>query len=300
MNNLTAAIIGGGKSTRFGKPKSFARFKGRRLIEYSIDLAKSISPQLILVSDSHLNYKKYKLDTYHDIIPGCGPLCGVYTALYHANTDYIATVPVDMPILTAEIYKILITKLENNKPVVAISESGMEPLVTIWPRTALNTLKQEIDKKRFSLYKALRRLKAIHVFIPGEMENYKTEYFHNINYQQDMEFNITGENIMDKKLPEHFTEFQKSYPDLAKIHEQLGEITKGAGPLDGKNIRLVKIAMAIGGGHEGAVHSHTRQALDEGISEDEIRHVAVLAIPTVGFPRAMAGLSWINDEVKAI
>lgn len=59
--------------------------------------------------------------------------------------------------------------------------------------------------------------------------------------------------------------------------------------------RLVKLALAIGAGSEGAVHSHARRALAEGLTRDEIKHTALLAITTLGFPQAIAALSWIED-----
>lgn len=52
----------------------------------------------------------------------------------------------------------------------------------------------------------------------------------------------------------------------------------------------------IGAGLEGAAHSAVRRnALAEGITPEEIRHVAVLAITTLGFPEAMHALAWIGD-----
>ena len=60
----------------------------------------------------------------------------------------------------------------------------------------------------------------------------------------------------------------------------------------------MKLALAIGAGSEGAVHSHVRRALAEDASIDELEHVALLAIPTLGFPRAVAVLTWIEDITK--
>jgi len=45
----------------------------------------------------------------------------------------------------------------------------------------------------------------------------------------------------------------------------------------------------------GGVRSHTRKALSEGIDPEAIRRVAVLAIPTAGYPAAMASYGWINE-----
>ena len=71
-----------------------------------------------------------------------------------------------------------------------------------------------------------------------------------------------------------------------------------AGPRDARERRLLKLALAIGAGSEGAVHSHARQALAAGLTAEELKQVAVLSITTLGFPVAMAGFSWIRDILK--
>jgi alkylhydroperoxidase/carboxymuconolactone decarboxylase family protein YurZ len=65
--------------------------------------------------------------------------------------------------------------------------------------------------------------------------------------------------------------------------------------VDDETKRLVKLALAVGAQSEGAVHSHVRRGMEEGIDPAAMRHVAVLSIPTVGFPQAMAAMSWIED-----
>jgi 4-carboxymuconolactone decarboxylase len=67
------------------------------------------------------------------------------------------------------------------------------------------------------------------------------------------------------------------------------------GPLDKKTRELVKLGIAIGNRHEGGTHSHTRRALDAGATPDEVRHVALMALTTIGFPAAMAALTWVED-----
>ncbi|MCH8154541.1 MAG: hypothetical protein IH786_04640 [Proteobacteria bacterium] len=46
------------------------------------------------------------------------------------------------------------------------------------------------------------------------------------------------------------------------------------------------------------MHSQVRRGIYQGLSPDELRHVAFLAIPTVGFPKAIAALTWIEDIVE--
>ena len=43
------------------------------------------------------------------------------------------------------------------------------------------------------------------------------------------------------------------------------------------------------------MHSHVRRGLDEGITGAELKHVALLAISTLGLSKAVAALTWIED-----
>jgi alkylhydroperoxidase/carboxymuconolactone decarboxylase family protein YurZ len=100
---------------------------------------------------------------------------------------------------------------------------------------------------------------------------------------------------MTDALPPRLGKFVKEQSEFWTAYQALGKACAEAGPVDGKTRRLVKLALAIGARSEGAVHSHARRGLEEGLSADELRHVAVLAIPTLGFPTSFAALTWIDD-----
>ena len=101
-----------------------------------------------------------------------------------------------------------------------------------------------------------------------------------------------------RRLPKRYTEFLEAYPDVAKAYHELGNACSDAGPLDQKTRALVRLGIAIGRQHEGAVHSHARKALEAGATEKEIQHAAILATTTVGFPAMMAALSWVDDVLN--
>jgi alkylhydroperoxidase/carboxymuconolactone decarboxylase family protein YurZ len=96
-------------------------------------------------------------------------------------------------------------------------------------------------------------------------------------------------------LPSRYLKFQDDYPKVFQAYEKLGVAVQDAGPLPKESRALAKLAIAIGARLEGAVHSHTRRALEAGCTPDEIRHIALLATPTIGFPSMMATLSWMED-----
>ena len=99
------------------------------------------------------------------------------------------------------------------------------------------------------------------------------------------------------KLPGRFLKFQKNFPEVYEAYDALGAATASAGPLDGKERALVKLGIAVGGQMEGAVHSHTRRAVEAGCSAEEIRHVVLLGTTTLGFPTMMKTLSWVEDII---
>jgi alkylhydroperoxidase/carboxymuconolactone decarboxylase family protein YurZ len=104
---------------------------------------------------------------------------------------------------------------------------------------------------------------------------------------------------MSTKMPGRFQRFEREQPRIIAAYTALGDACQGAGPLTPTERVLVKLGVAIGMQHEGAVHSHTRKALAAGASPAAIRHAALLATTTIGFPRMMAALSWIDDVLAA-
>lgn len=97
------------------------------------------------------------------------------------------------------------------------------------------------------------------------------------------------------KLPSRFIKFRDEHPQVFTAYEALGKAAAAEGPLGKKEISLVKLAIAAGARMEGAVHSHTRRALEAGASPEEIRQVIILTVTTIGFPAMMANLSWVDD-----
>ena len=100
---------------------------------------------------------------------------------------------------------------------------------------------------------------------------------------------------MNDPLPQPYQKFLTTHPQIAQAYQTLGEAARAAGPLDAKEQALVKLGLAIGARLEGATHAHTRRALEAGCTPDEIRHAALLAVTTLGFPAMMTALTWVED-----
>lgn len=105
--------------------------------------------------------------------------------------------------------------------------------------------------------------------------------------------------MSDEYLPGVYKRFRNDYADVSAALDALGEAVDVAGPLDERTQRLIKLGLAIGAVADGAVRSNARKALAAGATAEEIRHVALMAITTCGFPTAIAGIGWVDEVLAA-
>ncbi len=64
-----------------------------------------------------------------------------------------------------------------------------------------------------------------------------------------------------------------------------------------KTLHLIQLAASASIRAEGAVHSHTRRALEAGATNDEIYNTLISITSTIGFPTVAAAISWAEDII---
>ena len=104
--------------------------------------------------------------------------------------------------------------------------------------------------------------------------------------------------MTEPQKPKHHKRLTELFPGVLSAHENLGTALRSAGPIETKNIELIQLAAADSTGSEGSVHSHTRRALKEGASQEEIYHALILLVSTIGFPKVAAAISWAQDILE--
>ena len=99
-------------------------------------------------------------------------------------------------------------------------------------------------------------------------------------------------------LPKVYEKFSSRYPEVFKNFQQLGKTCRESGPLGKKYQDLANLGIAIGATSRGAVMSQTRKALESGASKEEITHVVLLSLTTIGFPNMIAAMGWVNEVLE--
>lgn len=99
-------------------------------------------------------------------------------------------------------------------------------------------------------------------------------------------------------MPKHYLSIQERFPEIAESLENLKGTLRKAGPLDAKTTHLIQVAASAGIQSRGALHSHVRQALQAGATQEEIYHSVLLLVSTIGFPRVAAAIFWIDEVLS--
>lgn len=92
---------------------------------------------------------------------------------------------------------------------------------------------------------------------------------------------------------------RKRFKKYFDASDKLGRAARASGPISKKNSHLIQLAAAAAIRSEGAVHSHTRRALQAGAKPAEVYHTLILLASTIGFPTVSAALSWADDVISA-
>ena len=139
MNKVTVAILAGGTSKRFGSEKSLAEFHGKPLISHMIDVARKLSSEIIIVVSNETQRSRL-----HELVNGprividppsnikCA-LVGALTAFEYTSTPYTMLLPVDTPLASVDLLRILIEMSPGHGAVVPSWPSGyIEPLHSVY------------------------------------------------------------------------------------------------------------------------------------------------------------------------
>lgn len=97
-----------------------------------------------------------------DLVPKCGPLGGVYTALRTTKADAVLFLSCDMPFITSGLLAGLESRLRS--PIEAVfTQCGKKGFPFIVRTSAIGIVQEALERKELSLQQLARRLKAVSV-----------------------------------------------------------------------------------------------------------------------------------------
>lgn len=99
-NDITGIILSGGKSIRMGTNKSLLKIGDETIIERTAKLIKALFKDVMIITNTPLEYGFLNLPLYEDIYKNKGPLAGIHAGLSKSKTEKNFVISCDMPLMT--------------------------------------------------------------------------------------------------------------------------------------------------------------------------------------------------------
>lgn len=192
MGNITGIILAGGRSGRYGANKAFIQIGDIRIIDQITQIFRQIFQEVIIITNTPKDYAYLNIKIAQDIIPGLGPLGGIYTGLTHASNECIFTTACDMPFIKSELIYHMINLSDAYDVVVPKIQGRLQPLHAIYSKGCLPYIKELINSHR-RVDKDLRirdfydRVR-VYYLVEQEIKPFDPDHlaFFNINTQEDL------------------------------------------------------------------------------------------------------------------
>lgn len=180
---ITGIVLAGGQSSRFGSNKAMAVWNEDTLLQHALDLISPFCGEVFIGGD-YPEYAVVKAMTLPDLIPGLGPLGGIYTAMESADTPYFLFLTCDMPLMKATLLKRLLSEEPVREMTVWEQPDGeLQLFPLLLSRDLLPLVKRKVRQNALSVRSLLMEVSSR--FIPichGEEPS-----FLNVNRKEDLE-----------------------------------------------------------------------------------------------------------------
>ena len=143
------AILAGGQARRFGgRDKCRLIVQGRSIIVRQVELLQRVADQVLVVGSDPARFADLPVTVVGDVIAGAGALGGILTALESTSADRVLVVACDLPFLTEDLLRALLTLAESGDGAWVETPRGPEPLVACYRQSARGPIHAAITAGR--------------------------------------------------------------------------------------------------------------------------------------------------------
>jgi molybdenum cofactor guanylyltransferase len=147
-------IQAGGQSRRMGQNKALMPFLEQPLIERVVQRLKHAADEILINTNQPDLFSFLKLAMFPDLIPGKGPLGGLFTALSVAKFPLVAVVACDMPFINPQLltHERDLLGVDEWDVVLPRSNDGLDPLHAVYRKDAcLPAIRLALDEDRLRM-----------------------------------------------------------------------------------------------------------------------------------------------------
>ncbi|MBI2967639.1 MAG: molybdenum cofactor guanylyltransferase [Bacteroidetes bacterium] len=184
---ISGFILAGGRSSRMGFEKGMVRIQKQYMIERVLAALSQVAGSMSIISNTN-TYSFLKIPLYKDIIPGCGPVGGIYTALEVSQTERNLIISCDIPFVKPGLLQYIIDRSRGDDEIILPSEGGLiHPLCGIYRKSIAGNIEHLMANKVYKMMDIIGYFRYRVLPIDKSMEFYSPDLLKNINSLKDLE-----------------------------------------------------------------------------------------------------------------
>jgi molybdopterin-guanine dinucleotide biosynthesis protein A len=149
---VTGVVQAGGRSTRMGgRPKALVKLGGRRIIDRVLEVVRSVTDDVLIVTNTPELYAWLGLPMVPDAFPDHGSLGGIYSGLRAAPGDAAFNVACDMPFLMTEVARLVTERAGEADVVVPLVGNRYETLHACYAKRCLDPIEANLRAGRLKI-----------------------------------------------------------------------------------------------------------------------------------------------------
>lgn len=167
MNQVSAAILAGGRATRFGgADKASLVVGGRRIVDRQLAALAAVASDVRIIANDPARYAALGVPVVPDAIADAGPLGGVHTALLEARHDAVLVLACDLPFVTTAMLERLVRESQADEAIDAVvprGRRGLEPLCAVYRKRGAPVARRLLDagERRMTAFLAAMRVREL-------------------------------------------------------------------------------------------------------------------------------------------
>jgi molybdopterin-guanine dinucleotide biosynthesis protein A len=144
-------VTAGGRSSRMGQDKAWLELGGRPMLTRVMDSLRPVVTELAVIANGD-EYRRLGVPVVADLNKGIGPIEAVRTALAASRYDRVILAGCDLPFVTSELFRYLLSRTAAHQSVVPLGpDNRPEPLCAIYSRSSLLDVERMIEAGQFKI-----------------------------------------------------------------------------------------------------------------------------------------------------
>jgi molybdenum cofactor guanylyltransferase len=141
-----------------GRDKALIEIDGKPLVRLVADRVAECADPVLLASGGSRRFESLPYEEIPDAVPGAGPISGLVAALSASPHDLLVAAAVDMPFVSADVFRLLLELRAHEDAVVPVTNQGKQPLHALYHLSALPHVADALERGRYGLREALAGL----------------------------------------------------------------------------------------------------------------------------------------------